>query len=133
MTFPATHPSLARTLAARDYTVPTAVQLAVIEASANSGDLLVSAQTGSGKTVAFGLAIATTILGDAEKFGDRERERAALTLQRPHGGIGHTLHGGQYQGGHARPKQDDETRPFREIGRVRSRGNRGLPSPRIML
>ncbi len=79
MTFPATHPALARTLAARDYTVPTAVQLAVIEASAASGDLLVSAQTGSGKTVAFGLAIATTLLGNEEKFG-RAAEPLALII-----------------------------------------------------
>src|SRR5690606_6438663 len=31
-------------------------------------DLLVSAQTGSGKTVAFGIAIASTLLGDAGRF-----------------------------------------------------------------
>src|SRR5690606_37263665 len=31
-------------------------------------DLLVSAQTGSGKTVAYGLAMATTLLGQAERF-----------------------------------------------------------------
>ena len=40
-------------------------------------DLLVSAQTGSGKTVAFGLAIATNLLGDAERF---ERAAAPLAL-----------------------------------------------------
>ena len=68
MTFPTTHPALATALAARDYTVPTAVQLAVLEAHTASRDLLVSAQTGSGKTVAFGLAMATTLLGDAERF-----------------------------------------------------------------
>ena len=65
MTFPTTHPALARALAGRDYTVPTAVQLAVLEDTAANRDLLVSAQTGSGKTVAFGLAFATTLLGDA--------------------------------------------------------------------
>ena len=68
MTFPSTHPALARALAARDYSVPTAVQLAVLEAEAAERDLLVSAQTGSGKTVAFGLAMATTLLGDAERL-----------------------------------------------------------------
>jgi ATP-dependent RNA helicase DeaD len=40
-----------------------AVQLAILTDSAADRDLLVSAQTGSGKTVAFGLAIAATLLG----------------------------------------------------------------------
>ena len=69
MPFPATHPALARALAARDYDEPTPVQLAVLEADAEGRDLLVSAQTGSGKTVAFGLALATTLLGEEERFG----------------------------------------------------------------
>ncbi|MEQ1651480.1 MAG: DEAD/DEAH box helicase [Hyphomicrobium sp.] len=77
MTFPATHPSLARSLEARGYTVATAVQSAVLEASAANRDLLVSAQTGSGKTVAFGLAMASTLLGEAERF---ERADAPLAL-----------------------------------------------------
>ena len=66
MTFPSAHPALGRALAARGYSVPTAVQLAVLEADNAGRDLLVSAQTGSGKTVAFGLAIAPTLLGEAE-------------------------------------------------------------------
>jgi ATP-dependent RNA helicase DeaD len=66
MTFPSAHPALGRALAARGYSVPTAVQLAVLEADKAGRDLLVSAQTGSGKTVAFGLAIAPTLLGEAE-------------------------------------------------------------------
>ncbi len=41
------------------------MQSAVLEAEAGR-DLLVSAQTGSGKTVAFGLAIAPTMMGEAE-------------------------------------------------------------------
>jgi ATP-dependent RNA helicase DeaD len=64
--FPATNPSLARALAARDYNDPTPVQLAVLEAETSERDLLVSAQTGSGKTVAYGLAIAPTLMGDGE-------------------------------------------------------------------
>jgi len=40
-------------------------------------DLLVSAQTGSGKTVGFGLAIAPTLLGEDEQFG---RPAAPLAL-----------------------------------------------------
>ena len=68
MTFPLAHPALGRALAARGYSIPTAVQLAVLEADKAGRDLLVSAQTGSGKTVAFGLAIAPTLLGEAECF-----------------------------------------------------------------
>ncbi len=79
MPFPAVHPALDRALAARGYAEPTSVQLAVIEADQNPdqphADMLVSAQTGSGKTVAFGLAMASTLLGGAERF-----ERAAKPL-----------------------------------------------------
>jgi ATP-dependent RNA helicase DeaD len=57
MTFADVHPALARALAARGYAEPTPVQAAVLEAEGGR-DLLVSARTGSGKTVAFGLAIA---------------------------------------------------------------------------
>jgi ATP-dependent RNA helicase DeaD len=65
MNFPVSNPALAHTLAARGYLEPTEVQLAVLRPDAADRDLLVSAQTGSGKTVAYGLAFATTILGDA--------------------------------------------------------------------
>jgi len=61
--FPTDHP-LFQALTERDYTDPTAVQAAVLEPAAMNRDLLVSAQTGSGKTVAYGLAIASTLLGD---------------------------------------------------------------------
>jgi ATP-dependent RNA helicase DeaD len=57
-----TSPALARALAERDYTDPTPVQSAVLAGEAAGRDILVSAQTGSGKTVAYGLAIAPTIL-----------------------------------------------------------------------
>jgi ATP-dependent RNA helicase DeaD len=67
MPFPDTHPALSRALAARGYAEPTPVQAAVLEAEAGR-DLLVSAQTGSGKTVAFGLAAAPALLGEAERF-----------------------------------------------------------------
>ncbi|KKB85856.1 helicase [Devosia limi DSM 17137] len=59
---------LARALAAKGYETLTAVQSAVIADEAAGRDLLVSAQTGSGKTVAFGMAIAPTLLGDEERF-----------------------------------------------------------------
>ena len=69
MPFPASHPALDRALSARGYAEPTPVQAAVLEAE-QGRDLLVSAQTGSGKTVAFGLALAPTLLGEAEKFAE---------------------------------------------------------------
>ena len=69
MPFPASHPALDRALSERGYAEPTPVQAAVLEAE-QGRDLLVSAQTGSGKTVAFGLALAPTLLGEAEKFAE---------------------------------------------------------------
>ncbi len=59
-------PPLAKALTDRGYTAMTPVQLAVLEPEIRDADLLVSAQTGSGKTVAFGMAIAPTLLGDAD-------------------------------------------------------------------
>jgi len=69
MPFPASHPALDRALSDRGYIEPTPVQSAVLEAEPGR-DLLVSAQTGSGKTVAFGLALADTLLGDLERVED---------------------------------------------------------------
>jgi ATP-dependent RNA helicase DeaD len=69
MPFPDINPALTRALAARDYQEPTDVQSAVLVENAMGRDLLVSAQTGSGKTVAFGLAMAPTLLDGAERFG----------------------------------------------------------------
>ena len=63
MPFNITNDALRRALSARGYDEPTPVQQAVLESAAGDRDLLVSAQTGSGKTVAYGLALATTILG----------------------------------------------------------------------
>ncbi|MCB8836616.1 DEAD/DEAH box helicase [Aurantimonas sp. VKM B-3413] len=68
MPFRLTSQPLARALAARGYEEPTPVQDAVLEEGTAGRDLLVSAQTGSGKTIAYGLAIASTLLGDAERF-----------------------------------------------------------------
>ncbi|MGH6785346.1 MAG: DEAD/DEAH box helicase [Novosphingobium sp.] len=62
MTFPDVTPLLAEALTAHGYTALTPVQAAVIEPEARSRDLVVSAQTGSGKTVAFGIAIADELL-----------------------------------------------------------------------
>ena len=69
MAFPDIHPALARALASQGYSEPTPVQAAVLAAETAGRDLLVSAQTGSGKTVAFGLAAGPTLLEDAERFG----------------------------------------------------------------
>jgi ATP-dependent RNA helicase DeaD len=61
--------SIARALAERDYVDATPVQAAILDAEADGRDLLVSAQTGSGKTVAYGLAIAGSLLDDAGTIG----------------------------------------------------------------
>lgn len=77
MSFPALTPPLARALAERNYDSPTPVQLAVLGEEAIDRDLLVSAQTGSGKTVAYGLAMARDLLDGAERF---EQAGAPLAL-----------------------------------------------------
>ena len=69
MPFPQIHSALSRALADKGYAEPTAVQAAVLEAETAERDLLVSAQTGSGKTVAYGLALASTLLGNDDAFG----------------------------------------------------------------
>ncbi len=56
-------------IAARGYTALTPVQEAVLAPGLDGRDMLVSAQTGSGKTLGFGLAIAPALLGEAETFG----------------------------------------------------------------
>ena len=61
--------TLSDALAERGYDTLTPVQEAVTNPDLESSDLLVSAQTGSGKTVGFGLAIAPTLLGDDARFG----------------------------------------------------------------
>jgi ATP-dependent RNA helicase DeaD len=78
MPFPATHASVERALAERGYTQPTPVQAAVLAAEAQDRDLLVSAQTGSGKTIAFGLALVSTLLGEAERFAPAEEPLALV-------------------------------------------------------
>ncbi|QZP09240.1 DEAD/DEAH box helicase [Caenibius sp. WL] len=64
MSFPLIPSLLGDALAERGYAAPTPVQAAVLEAEAAGRDLIVSAQTGSGKTVAFGLAMASDLLRD---------------------------------------------------------------------
>ncbi|MFN3945354.1 MAG: DEAD/DEAH box helicase [Allosphingosinicella sp.] len=77
MTFQDLPPLLREALEARGYAAPTPVQAAVLEAEAAGRDLVVSAQTGSGKTVAFGLAMAPDLL---EPNGGMPYLRAPLAL-----------------------------------------------------
>ncbi|QUJ75888.1 DEAD/DEAH box helicase [Sulfitobacter albidus] len=69
--------TIADALAAQGYDTLTPVQEAVTNPDLTDRDLLVSAQTGSGKTVAFGLAIAPTLL-DAPKFGPADAPLALV-------------------------------------------------------
>ncbi|MCA3343109.1 MAG: DEAD/DEAH box helicase [Roseomonas sp.] len=68
MSFVGIPAALQSALASRGYGAPTPVQSAVLAEDAAGRDLLVSAQTGSGKTVAFGLSIAPELLGSAERL-----------------------------------------------------------------
>ncbi|CAN7446373.1 DEAD/DEAH box helicase [Pararhizobium sp. LjRoot255] len=61
-------PAIAHALTKRGYSELTPVQKAVLGAELEGRDALVSAQTGSGKTVAFGLALASTLLDGRERF-----------------------------------------------------------------
>ncbi|KQQ70747.1 DEAD/DEAH box helicase [Rhizobium sp. Leaf321] len=70
-------PAIAKALQKRGYETLTPVQLAMLDPALETADALVSAQTGSGKTVAFGMAMARTLLDDGEKFG---RAAAPLAL-----------------------------------------------------
>lgn len=75
--FERARPALAAALDKRGYTTFTPVQSAVLDEKLSSQDLLVSAQTGSGKTVAFGLAMAGSILADD---GRMEKTASPLAL-----------------------------------------------------
>jgi len=66
---PVIPPLLAAALAARNYVELTPVQRAVLDADAGDRDLLVSAQTGSGKTVAYGLGLGATLLDEDGGLG----------------------------------------------------------------
>lgn len=75
--FDGAHPALSHALEKRGYETLTPVQLEVLNTDLLGRDLLVSAQTGSGKTVAFGLSLAPDLLGEAERF---DRSGAPLAL-----------------------------------------------------
>jgi ATP-dependent RNA helicase DeaD len=69
----AIHPALSAALAEKGYLQLTPVQQEMAERGTDQADLLVSAQTGSGKTVAFGIAIASSLLGGSEHFDEPDR------------------------------------------------------------
>ena len=73
------HQSLGQALKARGYDKLTPVQEAMLAPELLGADMLVSAQTGSGKTVAFGIAMAPTLLGGAEGF-DKAKKPLALII-----------------------------------------------------
>src|SRR3954470_9368625 len=79
MAFPELHSSLLAALAARNYTEPTPVQEAVLQPQAQGRDLLVSAQTGSGKTAAYGLVLGEIMLDGQDSLG-RPSQRQALVV-----------------------------------------------------
>ncbi len=70
--------SIADALARKGYDALTPVQTAVTQPDLEGRDLLVSAQTGSGKTIGFGLAIAPTLLGADEKFDEASAPLALI-------------------------------------------------------
>jgi len=74
-----TVPALARAIEKRGYEALTPVQSAILASELRDADLLVSAQTGSGKTVAFGLALAHTLLGKLDRF-EQARDPLALII-----------------------------------------------------
>ena len=78
MPFSRLPPPLAAALNERGYAAPTAVQAAVIEPEADGRDLIVSAQTGSGKTVAFGMAVAAQLLDEEGSAGISGPPRAIV-------------------------------------------------------
>lgn len=72
------NPALAAALDARGYKSLTPVQAAVVASDAGERDLLVSAQTGSGKTVAYGLALSSTLLGGETRFAQADLPLALI-------------------------------------------------------
>ncbi len=70
--------ALADALTQRGYETLTPVQKAVTKVELQNVDLLVSAQTGSGKTVGFGLALGKTLLDVQDSFGAAEAPLALI-------------------------------------------------------
>ncbi len=77
--FPGAVPAIAKALAKRGYDTLTPVQTAMLDPALADADALVSAQTGSGKTVAFGIAIAPTLLQGRDQL-ERANKPLALVI-----------------------------------------------------
>ena len=71
-------PELASAFEARGYTALTRVQEAVLDPELRDRDLRVSSQTGSGKTVAIGLAMRELVAAGAKSQGNTARPRALV-------------------------------------------------------
>jgi ATP-dependent RNA helicase DeaD len=83
MNFPTLPAPLEAALAERGYEAATPVQAEVLRPEAVGRDLVVSAQTGSGKTVAFGLAMAAELLGGQDRvIPDRTPRALVITPTR---------------------------------------------------
>lgn len=78
MQFSSLPSSLQAALSERGYAAATPVQAEVMQPAATGRDLVVSAQTGSGKTIAFGLAMAENILGKEETIAFTESPLALV-------------------------------------------------------
>jgi len=74
--------ALAETIDDRGYQVATPVQVAVLEKRCHGHDLLVSSQTGSGKTIAFGVLLGQVLLDGppAHEAPRRGRRPSALVI-----------------------------------------------------
>ncbi|HET6150763.1 MAG TPA: DEAD/DEAH box helicase [Polyangia bacterium] len=72
--------SLRRALAARGYETVMPVQAAILAEAARGRDLLVSSPTGSGKTIAFGAAMAETLLATPARAADKAAPPRALVV-----------------------------------------------------
>ncbi|MHA7818782.1 MAG: DEAD/DEAH box helicase [Erythrobacter sp.] len=78
MNFPPLPASLETALAERGYASATPVQAEVMQPKAAGRDLVVSAQTGSGKTIAFGIAMAEQLLSESDTLSFAERPLALI-------------------------------------------------------
>ena len=78
MTETENHQPLAAALARRGYDQLTAVQTEMMREDLAGMDMLVSAQTGSGKTVGFGLALAPTLLDEHGSLGPAQTPLALI-------------------------------------------------------
>ncbi|AWW74977.1 DEAD/DEAH box helicase [Erythrobacter sp. KY5] len=78
MSFETLPPAIGEALAERGYSEPTPVQAAAMSPDSAGRDLIVSAQTGSGKTVAFGIALAQDILNEISATPLQEKPLALV-------------------------------------------------------